>query len=114
MSQAGTLVPALAERPCFTRATSVETSRRSGPLWPWGLALAMLLGAVLRLVCIEDIEYKVDEAWIVTNARFAPDPVPLRWIGLPASIGINNPALGTWVFRALSLIAGAQTPPEFA
>lgn len=91
-----------------------ERTLRRPPLWLFGLAGALVLGAVLRLVCVHDIEYKADEHWIVLHARYAPDAMPLDWVGIPASIGIRNPAMGTWVFRALSLISRAQTPIQFA
>ena len=87
---------------------------RSWPLWVCGLATALSLGAGLRLAYVDDIEYKCDEAWILKHARCAPDPAPLQWVGIPASIGIRNPAMGTWMFRLLSVLTGAQTPVEFA
>jgi len=80
---------------------------------PWfivGLVLALLAGACLRLIWVEDIEYKADEAWTFEQSRQAGLP----WLGMPSSVDIPNPGMSLWAFVLLQRISSADNPPDLA
>jgi hypothetical protein len=81
--------------------------------FPWfigGIVLALVAGAILRLIWVEDIEYKADEAWTFEHSQQAHLP----WLGMPSSVDIPNPGMSLWVFTLLQRISGAQDPPSLA
>ena len=92
-----------------------EWVRRWGPLV--GLALALVVGAVLRLGFYGVIEWKSDEQWTFVHAQaMAAAGANFRlWppIGMPSSVGAPNPGLSLWVFTWLVQL-GARTPPDLA
>ncbi|HEV3343997.1 MAG TPA: hypothetical protein VG125_26720 [Pirellulales bacterium] len=67
------------------------------------LALAAVLaaGVVLRLVWLDDIEYKTDEEWTWRHAQAAGRSEPMSWVGMPTSAGPENPGMSLWVFIPL-------------
>jgi hypothetical protein len=79
-----------------------------------GLALAIAVGAVLRLAWPGDIEYKADEAWIFFHARDLAAGAPWPWTGMSMSIGPAFPGMSLWVFGLLAYFGGAATPPDLA
>lgn len=79
--------------------------------WPLlGVFLALAVGASLRLIWPNDIEYKADEAWTYEHSREGDLP----WIGMPSSVDIPNPGMSLWVFTLLQRLSGAENPPELA
>jgi hypothetical protein len=76
----------------------------------FGVILALVVGAGLRLVWPEDIEYKADEAWTFEHSRDAELP----WLGMPSSVDIPNPGMSLWVFVLLQRLSGAADPPALA
>lgn len=82
--------------------------------WALGLSVALVLGAVLRLVWVEDMEYKYDECWTFwqTQGLFGQNDSP--WLGLYTSTGIRNPGMSVWVFIALAKLVHATEPTELA
>src|SRR5262249_44569773 len=87
------------------------TQRRLGGI---GLAIALVLGAGLRLVWGRDIEYKYDEAWIFEKAVQVGRTEPWPWLGMASSAKAPNPGLSVWVFVALSRLVSADEPPDLA
>ncbi len=80
------------------------------PIAVFGILLALVAGAGLRLVWPEDIEYKADEAWTFQHSRDAELP----WLGMPSSVDIPNPGMSLWVFVLLQRLSGAADPPALA
>lgn len=93
----------------------METLRRWGPLF--GLAMALIVGAALRLGFYGVIEWKADEQWTFVHAQAmaASGANVSQWpqIGMPSSVGAPNPGLSLWVFTWLMQL-GAKTPPDLA
>ncbi len=98
-----------------------DASPQAGLLGPWrtkgiwfaGLACVLLAGAVLRLVACDDMEYKADEVW--TFEQTQPDPRrPFPWLGMPTSMGMENPGMSVWIFMALSRVFRVDDPPSLA
>ena len=85
--------------------------RRAGPLI--GLALALILGAALRLGFFGVIEWKADEQWTFAHAQAMAASGAWPATGMPSSVGAPNPGLSLWVFAWL-MQAGARTPPDLA
>lgn len=79
-----------------------------------GLAAAIVLGAVLRVLWVHDIEFKADEAWTFQQTREAVHSGFLTELGMPCSAGFRNPGMSIWVFRLLGKIAGADDPTQLA
>lgn len=73
------------------------------------LALVVALGAALRLVWIDDIEYKTDEAWTYHHAHAAGRTEPLSWVGMPSSAGPENPGMSLWAFVPLASVTDSPT-----
>jgi hypothetical protein len=82
--------------------------------WPAGLALVLVLGALLRVVWVHDMEYKYDECWTYwqTQGRFAESDSP--WLGLYTSNGVRNPGMSVWVFLGLGKLFDVNEPTELA
>ncbi|MCM2279955.1 MAG: hypothetical protein NDJ89_17920 [Oligoflexia bacterium] len=80
----------------------------------WRLFLLLSLGAglVLRLLWLEDIEFKEDEHYhfIMTQLAGRGDPWP--WVGLPSGVFIPNPGLSIWMFIGLGRLFGVSDPTE--
>lgn len=91
-------------------------------VWSWiakrlglaGLVAALCLGAVLRLIWVNDIEFKADEAWTFQQTQEAARSGTVRWLGMPCSAGFRNPGMSLWVFLLLGRIAGADDPTSLA
>jgi hypothetical protein len=79
--------------------------------WPLlGVFLALVVGAGLRVIWPNDIEYKADEAWTYEHSREGDLP----WLGMPSSVDIPNPGMSLWVFTLLQRLSRAEDPPELA
>ena len=85
--------------------------RRSGPLV--GVALALVVGAALRLGFYGVIEWKGDEQWTFVHAQAMAASGVWPPVGMPSSVGAPNPGLSLWVFTWLMEL-GARTPPDLA
>jgi hypothetical protein len=78
------------------------------------LAVALVAGIALRLVWVEDMEWKGDEIWTLAHAMAIGRTEPWPWIGMPTSIGLPHPGGSIWVFVLLVRLFGVTTPPELA
>jgi hypothetical protein len=74
----------------------------------------LLLGAGLRLVWVEDIEYKQDEAWTFERTQRAGLTEPWPALGMPTSVGIPNPGMSIWVFLGLGKLFAVRQPTDLA
>src|SRR3954451_7566356 len=72
----------------------------------WALAAAVLLGAVLRLLWIADMEYKADEARLCSLASGGAWP----WVGDASGVGVPNAGMGIWVFSGLKAVLPVDSP----
>jgi hypothetical protein len=83
----------------------------------WGVAgalVAVLLGAGLRLVWANDIEFKLDELWTFDRVQCAGRTEPFPWFGMPTSCGVRNPGLSVWVFLGFGQLANVEQAPDLA
>jgi hypothetical protein len=96
--------------PISERPSRVRTKR----LWAIGLAAAVVLGAVLRLAWVMDMEYKGDEAWTFDRAQQVGRTEPFLWLGMRSSTAIRNPGMSLWIFVLLSRLFAAHDPPALA
>jgi 4-amino-4-deoxy-L-arabinose transferase-like glycosyltransferase len=82
------------------------TLRRHGA--PLGLAL--LVGAVLRLVWPTDTSFLGDQAELLALGRSAAAHHAFIVTGILSSIGSLNPPISTWLYGPFSLLGGANGP----
>jgi 4-amino-4-deoxy-L-arabinose transferase-like glycosyltransferase len=76
------------------------------------MILVLLLGALLRLVWVEDMEYKGDETWTFERTQQTTEPLPL--LGMPTSVEIRNPGMSLWIFQLMARIFNANDPTALA
>jgi hypothetical protein len=91
-----------------------EPSDRLGPPWRWGLIAALAAGALMRLIWVQDIEYKGDEAWTFERVVNAGRGEPFPLLGLPTSLEFRNPGMSIWPFVALGRVVAVDTPTDLA
>jgi hypothetical protein len=90
-----------------------DTARK--PKWlAIGLALALVAGAVLRLIWGADIEYKDDERWTFERALEVRREGRVPWLGMPSSQRVCNPGMSLWVFVALGQLGDVRDPVDLA
>jgi hypothetical protein len=91
--------------------TWVEKLRR---WWPVALAVTFVLGSALRLIWVQDIEYKEDEAWTFARTQQVGVTEPFPWLGMPTSTQCSNPGMSLWVFLGLQKLFAAHDPTALA
>ena len=65
--------------------------------WAFGLFVSVAAGVIYRLIWLQDIEYKEDEAWTFTQVQaFWQTHQRLLLIGMPSSAGLPNSGM-SWV-----------------
>lgn len=74
--------------------------------------LVVLTGCLLRLIWVEDMEWKYDEWWMYTHAMLAPNEGIWQSVGMKSGAGIINPGLSVWVFSLMGYLV--STPIEMA
>jgi hypothetical protein len=79
--------------------------------WMIGLAAAVRLGAVLRLVWVTDMEYKGDEAWTFDRTQHVGQTEPFAWVGMRSSLRFHSPGMKPWRFLLLRTLFAAKDPP---
>ncbi len=89
---------------------AVHAPPDQGRRWRWLLIAALLLGAGLRLIWGEAIEYKLDEAWVYQLAVNYRTHGEWATLGMPSSQGVRVPGLATWVFYPFAYIFGVDEP----
>jgi hypothetical protein len=81
-----------------------------GRRWQLFLGLSLLAGIVLRLIFVDDMEYKEDEEYNFTQSQIAAWP----WVGMPSGVYVPNPGMSVWAFRWLAILFRARTPTGLA
>ena len=94
--------------PKTSSTTSGSQHGRYRLAW-WTLAFALISGGILRLVWIEDMEWKKDEQWSYQMSQEVGRTRPWPWVGMPTSLGFPNPGLSVWIFVAIGRIATTPT-----
>jgi hypothetical protein len=81
---------------------------------PWYLTAfffaAFVLGVVLRLTWIEDMEYKGDERWMFDRSQHVGIDEPWPELGMSSGPGLRHPGMSVWVFAVIARVFGATTP----
>jgi hypothetical protein len=83
-------------------------------LWPAGLVVVLILGAMLRLAWVDDMEYKYDECWTFLQTQDDSVRETSLWLGIHNSTGFRCPGLSLWIFLAPAKILGITEPTELA
>lgn len=86
--------------------TSSGQYGRQRLVW-WTLAFAMICGGALRLVWIEDMEWKNDEQWSYRMSQQVGRTRAWPAVGMPTSLGFPNPGLSVWMFVPIGRIANS-------
>lgn len=103
----GALIPVLTRnRPSFQFA--LPRARLAAV----GLCAALLAGAALRTIWVEDMEYKGDEIWTFERTQHAGVDEPVPTLGMPTSYEVRHPGGTIWVFLAITKIFGVTTPTD--
>ena len=71
---------------------------------------ALVVGALLRLVLPDEIQYLSDEAWTFRHVQETREGGPWATLGMPSSRGIQNPGMSVWVFIVLGILGRVETP----
>jgi hypothetical protein len=79
-----------------------------------GFVLAVVAAAILRLLWLDDIEYKGDEDFSMYFALEVGQTESWPAIGMESSVGIPNFGLSVWLFAVVGRLFLAETPPELA
>lgn len=74
--------------------------------WKVFLLFSLAAGLALRLLFLEDMEFKEDEHYNFIQAQLVGRTEPWPWIGMPSGVFIPNPGMSVWVFAWLARIAG--------
>jgi hypothetical protein len=82
--------------------------------WALGLIGVLLAGAALRLVWVEDIEFKTDESWTFLQTQAVGEIEPFPWLGMPTSVQFRNPGMSLWVFLGLAKLFAIHEPLALA
>jgi hypothetical protein len=96
----------------------MEAARQGEERPPWWLSgraallVAVLAGATLRLLWVEDMEWKRDEVWSFERTRQVGHGEPLPWMGMPTSYELRHPGGTVWVFVGLSWLFDVQQPTD--
>lgn len=83
-------------------------------MWAIGLAGAVILGALLRLVWVMDMEYKGDEAWMFDRTQRVGRTEPFSWLGMESSVKVSNPGMSVWAFFLLARLFSVEDPAALA
>ncbi|MET0388498.1 MAG: hypothetical protein ABW321_21180 [Polyangiales bacterium] len=76
----------------------------------WWLGVSIAVGAVLRLIWIDDMEYKGDQIYLFDSCRAVAEGAPLPMLGMPSGAGPLNPGMSLWWHIGFCKLFGVQTP----
>lgn len=82
--------------------------------WFLFLSFAFFAGIVLRLIFVQDMEYKEDEEYNFNQTQFIGHTQPWPWYGIPSGVYIVNPGMSIWVFTLLAKLFGIHSPTSLA
>lgn len=84
------------------------------PSWITFLSLALFAGTILRLIYVNDMEYKEDEEYNFTQSQLIGTTQPWPWYGIPSGVYLVNPGMSIWVFTLLAKLFGIHQPTSLA
>ncbi|HET9111011.1 MAG TPA: glycosyltransferase family 39 protein [Ktedonobacterales bacterium] len=84
------------------RERRADLLRRHGAL----AGVAVVVGAILRLLWLGDTSFLGDQAQLLALGRSAAEHHALIITGIPSSIGTLNPPLSTWLYAPFALVTG--------
>ena len=78
--------------------------------WTIFILLCLCLGSVFRLIWVQDMEYKADEAgWFAKSQAIGQtEPIPMR--GFISGSGVDAPGMALWIMASLAQGFGLDTP----
>lgn len=82
--------------------------------WLAFIPLSLFLGILLRVLFVEDMEYKEDEEYNFTQTQLIGQFIPWPWYGIPSGVYIVNPGMSIWVFTILAKLFNINTPTGLA
>lgn len=88
--------------------------QRTWTWWAVGLACALIVGAGLRLIWVNDMEYKYDECWVFLQTQPESRTHDKPWVGMESSAGVLNAGMSLWIFEAAAKVFGVDDPTELA
>jgi hypothetical protein len=80
----------------------------------WGLAACIAIGAVLRLVWLDEMEYKGDQIYIWNSCQSAFAGAALPALGMPSGAQLLNPGMSLWWHIGFCELFSVRTPLELA
>lgn len=80
--------------------------------WKIFLIAAFLLGCILRLIWVGDMEYKLDEEYMFQRWLNLGYSETWNWLGMPSGVSVRNPGMSVWVFYLLGWLSHAQVPTD--
>jgi len=91
---------------------SPEVKDSAAPRLAWTLLAvgAVLAGVALRLLWVQDMEYKYDEAYMFERSQRVGVDEPWPAVGMESGAGTRNPGLSIWFFVGLARLFGAYEP----
>jgi hypothetical protein len=75
-----------------------------------GIAIALMVGATLRLLWPADMEYKGDEVYTFERTQQVGVSEPWPWTGMNNSADVPHPGMSVWVFVGLAKLVDAHDP----
>ena len=82
--------------------------------WKFFLFAALIAGILLRVVYVQDMEYKEDEEYNFQQTQIVRGITDWPATGMPSGVYLQNPGMSIWVFIALAKISNATTPTALA
>jgi hypothetical protein len=76
--------------------------------------ISLIAGLVLRLIFVQDMEYKEDEELNFYYSQAIGNHLPWPWVGMPSGVYIPNPGMSYWIFAVLAKLSAATTPTGLA
>lgn len=82
--------------------------------WAAFLGLSLIAGILLRVLFVEDMEYKEDEEYNFTQTQLIGNTQPWPWYGIPSGVYLVNPGMSIWVFTVLAKLFRITQPTDLA
>jgi len=82
--------------------------------WTSFLIFAGIAGLLLRVLFVEDMEYKEDEEYNFVQTQLIGVTQPWPWHGMNSGVYLANPGMSIWVFAILAKLLGIHQPTSLA
>jgi 4-amino-4-deoxy-L-arabinose transferase-like glycosyltransferase len=71
---------------------------------------SVVVGGLLRLLFMEEMEFKYDEKYMYLVVQQALEGGPWPWLGMRSGAAIRNPGMSLWVFNVLGFLFQTRDP----